>query len=164
LWRQIVVTRQRTIWAVPNFSNYEIEEWSDDGRLIRTLTRDAPWYAPSGPEAQLRWISGVTTPPAAIPAVHVDAEGRLWILSLVAKDDWKRAYERRDVQSPPGYLKFDTVIEVIDPGRGRVLARRRLPILATGFVGPDLFSYAESETGVPTITIWTVGFTSPGKE
>jgi hypothetical protein len=106
---------------------------------------------PSGPNSQRDWRPGFTTPPAAIAAIREEDAGRLWVLAAVAKPDWKRAYESSD---PPGYMMFDTVIEVLDVTRRSVIARTRVPRFALGFVGNDIFTYEELENGAPVITVW----------
>jgi hypothetical protein len=150
LRRRIAIDRRGTIWAAESNGDYRFQAWLPDG-LVRTYERVAPWYAPSGERAMLEWRPGQTTPPAYIVAIRMDEQDRLWVISHVARADWRETYARKPLQE---FRVFDSVLEVIDPIRGTVVARTRWPRYILGFVGPDLYSYDEDQGAYPRITVW----------
>jgi hypothetical protein len=156
-WREITASRDwNGVWAASKFGNYRFERYDLSGALERQFVRTAPWFTP---RADLtHWRPGVTAPPAVIAALHEDSLGRLWIITGVAKADWKR-FETPDGQNQ--HLKFDAWLEVIDPERAVVIARQKLPVHALGFLGDDIYSYEEDEAGAPAIRIWKIELRQP---
>jgi hypothetical protein len=120
--------------------------------------RDAPWFAPKGVEAVAGRKPGVTPPPPVVLAIREDSLGRLWIISVVASRDWRR-YETPNPARP--HLTVDPWLEVIDPERGVVVARKKLPVFGMGFVGDDMYSYEEDEAGAPIVRLWRLILREP---
>jgi hypothetical protein len=59
---------------------------------------------------------------------------------------------------------WDSIVEVIDPRNGAVMARTQLDQHMQRFAAPGvLFSYAETEYGVPQISLWRLRLAS-GRE
>ena len=160
LWRYVVASRDsKTVWAAPKFDGYRFERWNLSGKLERVFVREAPWFTPSGPDAVNQFKPGTTPPPALIAAMREDSEGRLWLITGVAKANWKDVVSANPRASQ--YLTFDAWLEVIDPDRAAVIARQRLPVHGLGFLGADLYTYEEAESGVPIVKIFRVELRQP---
>jgi hypothetical protein len=153
LWRHVAKANSGGVWAAPNFGDYRVDLWTRSGTQQRTLSRSAPWFTPSGRNAALEWRPGATPPPASIAAIREDSRGRLWVMCGVAKQNWKKAY---DVPRSPAFLMIDVIIEVLDPTRGVVVTRQRMPQYLKGFVDADVFGYEEDANGSPIITVWQI--------
>ncbi|HEU0052773.1 MAG TPA: hypothetical protein VFQ39_06335 [Longimicrobium sp.] len=129
-----------TLWLAYG-TRYEIEQWSLDGGLRRTLSREARWFQPwSGTDTR---DPRTQRPPPAISSIHQDAAGRLWVSLRVADARWRPV--PRPSRGEGGLIGpaeadrlFDSLIEVIDPAIGRVVARARNPGAPVSFLGGDL--------------------------
>jgi hypothetical protein len=82
----------------------------------------------------------------------------------VAGSDW-RDY---DVIVGPGHPMtlelmdklYDTLIEVVDPNTGRLIASQRLPFYNRGFVGENVIARRRMlESGLIVIDIWQLALT-----
>jgi hypothetical protein len=138
------------VWvAYPN--RYEIELWSADGRLRRTLVRDASWFRPWSAESNRD--PRRQRPPPGIVGIRQDAAGRLWVSMRIADPRWTREPPRREgeegriLPAEAGRL-FDTLFEVIDPAGGRLIARAHNPGPPLAFIADDLvYRIVEREDG-----------------
>lgn len=127
------------VWvAYPN--RYEIELWSADGRLRRTLVRDASWFRPWSAESNRD--PRRQRPRPAIVGIRQDAAGRLWVSMRIADPRWTPAPrvvgEEGTIQPPEADRLFDTLVEVIDPASGRLIARAGNPGPPLAFIADDL--------------------------
>ncbi len=121
------------------------------------------------------------TPPPLLLAVSQDAQGLLWSLIAVADPNWKSAleYQKHPDEKPlkkgepaPKRLVvgdlhkyYDTLIEVIDPARGVVVARGKADMLLQGFADTThAISYRDDRDGVPYIDVWQLRFTPPNPD
>jgi hypothetical protein len=103
-------TEQGTIWVAArpgSARGYHLEEWSEDGALLRSIHRNAGWF-PKGP---------FPTPEGERPAgqvisLHVDQAGLLLVLSSVPQPGWRPG---------PTPAIWELHYEVIHPDRGMVL-------------------------------------------
>lgn len=143
--RRVAVAPDGSIWAVP-VGNYVLEQWSRDGRLLRSLQRDAPWFGP-------RWAGIPDDPrspaPAFVQGMRIDSLGLLWVFSSVPDAHWRNAYgapvtmPMRNGRGGTSYPiermdKYgDTMIEVIDVERAVVIARRRIDEVVSALFGGD---------------------------
>ena len=78
-------------WAMPEFFESSVEEWSTDGALLRRYRPPAPWFVPYGPE-MLKQLgsSGIRAVPLAMSkAVWRDSQGRMWTLTQVPDPHWR---------------------------------------------------------------------------
>lgn len=128
LARSICSTGGDDIWAA-HFTQYVVEHWTSDGTLRESLGRSVPWFEPwIQPDARI----GEAPPQPRLTSIACESPRRLWITALVADNHWKtglgvRRGERGNaltVADPNRY--YDTVLEVIDPVSGTVLASRRV--------------------------------------
>jgi hypothetical protein len=158
--RAIAPASGGNLW-VAHRNRYQIELWSTDGRKLREYRRSVEWFPP----LLRNWsISPNTPPPTRLQQVWEDPEGRLWVKMGVADRNWRRAVRRG---GPHGYTidndddYLDTVIEVIEPRRGRVLASRRFP-MTVQFIGQGLMgTVVTDEDDVPYYAVWGMRLLSP---
>ena len=121
--RRITPAGASRFWSGPPAEigrGYEVELWDVEGRRVRTIRRDAPWYPPG---VDVRGQGRDAVPPSEVEALHYLGDGLLWILLMVPdREVW------------PKYLanRSDTTLaakaariygEVIDTDAGVVLAR-----------------------------------------
>lgn len=151
--------------AVSHNTEYAVEIWNASGEHLRTLTRAVDWFPPyeSGSGGE---------PRATLYAVRVDSEGRVWTLVQVPDANWRDAPElpssaralatgEPPPPPPPSALdrRYDSIVEVIDPETGRLLASSRVDPMLTQLL-PDGYaaSYRQDEIGNPFVDIWQFDF------
>ena len=88
--RVLAADRQGRIYSTPPY-NYLIQVWSESGRRIFGLRGPRLNERETSYE---RW-SPDNPPPNDIYAMQVDDEQRLWVISMVLKDDWQDHMEER---------------------------------------------------------------------
>jgi hypothetical protein len=141
--------RDTTVWVAYR-DRYQLERYSWVGSLLSTIRRVAPWFEEYRPSSD--------PPRTVVSDVVLDSLGYLWVLTTVLEDDWRESLERaREDRDPVGVNDrvWDSIVEVIDPRGGAVVARRRLDQHMQRFPAPGvLFSYAETDVGVPQISLW----------
>lgn len=153
------------IWlAAPN--RYEVTLWSTEGRQLRTISRAPPWFR--------AWnqLSRPFTSPAqtAITAIHQDADGLLWVVTRVPDPTWRvpaghpdsREAEVSSASQSARYL--DTVIEVIEPDSGRVVAAAHDSGLPFRFLGDHLaYRLIDGAQGSTRVEILRVRIINSGR-
>jgi 6-bladed beta-propeller len=159
-YRLIAAASANTVWAA-RLDRYEVQEWSDAGELRRTLLRDPTWFTRAdgeepGPPDEVR-------PPSALRGLSPAPDGRLWVLATVARADWRpdpglagRDPRRgRPAPAPASLGRYlDTVVELLDPARGQLVAAQRIPGVSLGVAGPGLvYARRERPDGGETIEI-----------
>jgi hypothetical protein len=148
-----------TLWFA-TLTRYELTGVSPDGTetLVR---RKARWFEPHASRPLYTEEAG--PPPPMLQALHCDDENRLWTLTHVADPSWRSAGLRpanRDYHGTKWETRFqpdryyDTIIEVIDTRRGRVITAARTDryieyILPGGTMGV----YREID-GEPSLVMW----------
>jgi hypothetical protein len=148
-------TSRSSIWAIARFP-YRIEEWSSEGQLLRTIDRDADWFPVRAAREEAN-----RAPEPILAAVHEDRAGKLWTLAVTPDPRWKGPIFGKTDSSggkplPPNWNEiFDSVIEVIDPSNGQLLASRRFSERLYAFPTMDLlYSIREDENGERSIDVW----------
>ncbi|MFW6202525.1 MAG: hypothetical protein ACOC8B_08095 [Gemmatimonadota bacterium] len=121
------------IWVVHVY-DYRIELYDASGEQLRTITRDADWF----PEYDYdRWAEYVRNGTEIftddghrpyISGAMIDDGGRLWVAITLGRPGWREAIEAGRVSDA-----FETVVEVWDLSRPRVLASCRFPFYTRGF-------------------------------
>ena len=158
-WRSVAVAGDSLIWAA-RANRYLIELWDRSGTLRRSIVRDARWFPP--------WTTqNEVTPNPMVTSIRQDTRGYLWSVVATPDEKWSAESARRMIDSlrgrpdaPNGF--FDTVIEVIDPRTGTLVATRRLPFLASGFWSGDmLISASMGRNDTPYIDVWRVHLRRP---
>jgi hypothetical protein len=159
-WRVLAPRRGGEVWAVHSM-NYIIESWNRDGRRTSAFARNVPWF----PEWQ-GWRNHFDRPTARAqptppdPVIHhvfEDEAGLLWLVIIVAEENWRpllRLEPRRPTPRHRDAELFDTIVEVIDPARREVLVHARLDLRLYSMGNGYLYSYHEDDIGVPHYRIW----------
>jgi hypothetical protein len=146
-------------WAA-RLNEYVLEKWSAEGRKLAELRRAASWFPPT---AQLVYYQPGVAPTPRQTAIWVDAEQRIWTITVVPNENWRTVWEPNS--SYPGGMTFNeryenyynSIIEVIDPGAGRVLARRALRAYFIAFVQDGgLVGYRVNAEGSPVLDVYNV--------
>ncbi len=128
LHRVIEVAADGTIWT-SRLDRYELTAYSPRGDTLRVLTRSADWFQPdAGTSVPVDRLLSQPPKPRIVNIVS-DDHGLLWVLIHVPDKRWIDAVRNRrlptEVPEDNGYL--DSVIEVLDPAAGQLLARIRVP-------------------------------------
>ena len=131
--RKVARAWPRGIWSAHTYE-YAIELWTMEGSLRLSLRREADWFPPIQFEDEVESPKPITT----IQSVREDNSGLLWVLSAVADEDWE-SYLETGADGFPRLVGsnaqlFDTVVEVIDPDEGQLIARRRVDEFLSGFL------------------------------
>jgi len=126
---------EATFWVGQN-DRYEFVKWSREGVAVDSLTLPTPdWFDPfMGDPTEMADLFQ-QRPHSIVKAIREDEDGLLWVASYDSRADWvPRAVgpgrEERQLLLPSVY---DTVIDVIDVARRRVIASTRIPGLVISF-------------------------------
>lgn len=150
------------IWSA-HFGAYRIDLWSLDGSRLQTLVRDAAWFRPWDNEPISSTVAERRHP--RVVSVAEDPQRRLWVNVAVPGPRWRPPHGGREMRLDEldEDAEFDTVLEVLDPRNGRLLARGRFAQSMSGFIGngPMLFSRREDAAGNVVIDVWRVRLSTP---
>lgn len=146
-------------WAAP-LNRYEIERWTSQGERVIRIIREAPWFVPW---TELGGMPREVRPVPNFVGVREDAAGLLWAFHRIADREWapQPPAEVRGNHARTSMLQhetlYDTVIEVIDPRAGVVLARAVRPEHILSIAGTNVFyTYEEIGPGHPRYVLWRV--------
>lgn len=129
------------------------------------VRRDPSWYQSDGVLGKFSRSRPAAT---RIRDIHEDEDGLLWVLVMVPDERWAESL----VSSPEGdrivdrNASYDTVVEVLDPGRGLLLASTRYDQYLTQFLEDGrVASYLEegSDDAPAQILIWRPMVVGDGK-
>lgn len=150
---RLALASDTSVWLVRP-DTYRLEEWSRTGNLLRAVSRSIDWFPPLGGRS-FETGYGPRPPDPYITAVYVE-EGLLWVVSAVPDPD--RVPPR--VSAPevtPFFLgqTYDSVVEVLDPNAGRLLARLRTGLYLAGSPAPrEVHTIREDSIGMRYLDIW----------
>lgn len=163
-WRRRVASTVGSVWAArPDW--YELRKWSFEGEVELHIDRHMAGFEP---RLYSEWGGPDEPYKPHIVGIAVDPRGHVRIAMKRGGPHWAERLPPPIEQStgsvypvPPGIGLFETVIEIIDPERGRLHARGVVEPEVYGFVDADhVFSYEEDDFGRPTITIWRLRLAS----
>jgi hypothetical protein len=151
-----------TFWSLRLRRQYVVELWDVSGQRLRQLVRDAEWFRPYDRD---RPTTREDPPQAEGVAIWFDrATGWIWTILNVPDPNWRSglgAPQRMEGQTAYPIVDFqrvfDTVVEVLDPENGRVVARRRFDgtiDMANGF--GVVAGAREREDGTPYVQLWRI--------
>jgi hypothetical protein len=156
---------ERFVW-VGRPDRYELERWNTDGRIDLVLERRTGWW--TKPTSAYPYFPREKRPEPILKSVFRDAPGQIWTVIGVSKPNWKQldrssGARHRQVMSASEHQKyFDTVIEVIDPQSGTLVASRRLPfVLQSIRTGNIAIGLREDADGNLVRDIYRVGLRRP---
>jgi hypothetical protein len=152
--RAIAPASGNRVWSA-HAGAYRVELWEPGGSNPLTLVRNASWFQPWEHEVR-RSAEALERP--RIADVAEDRQGRLWVSILVRDPKHRRARETREVPltEVDANAEFDTVLEVLDPRSGRLLARTRFEQAIPAFIGDGsvVFTRREDPDGNIVIDVW----------
>jgi hypothetical protein len=123
LARLVARSSKGGIWAAHR-NQYVLEKWTNEGRLEQSYKRDVAWFKP-----WMRAEAGVLVPLVVDVAERPD--GLLTVLLRVPGDSAQsRSSDRRS-------RLYDSVIEIIDLARRRVIARASVDAVLTKLLDHD---------------------------
>ena len=136
-------------WAA-SIWKYEMHRWTGSGSIVRTVMREAPWFADSFgtlTNAEVAAVYRTRPPPPFLRHIWEDSTGLLWAYTQVPDPMWEPGLAVR--MTPEwGRRTFDTVVEAIDLELGRVVARGRSDELLGAVCGSRLmYLIVETEMG-----------------
>lgn len=145
---RVVASTIDRIW-VGKMHRPTLEEWSLSGERVRVIDRDLDWFEPWDTVGEGA-LEGLRFRPR-VAGLGVDGEGRLWVKTYIPLVD------RESVRSAADYNRvMDTLIEVLDPETGELLAQRRFdPAYIRRVAGRDLWATVRQDTtGYVFVDIW----------
>ncbi len=162
--RAIALGPNGSVWAGHRY-RYDLELWSSDRKLIRTLFRRPPWF-PSPVRGRMRPALDEAQPWPVVTAIRDHADGVLSVAILVADARWRTA-----VATTPGQvhatvtdqrLYQDTIIELLSSDTGEVLAAVRLDEIVVGLLsGSRIAVLTNDANGVRTIEVRRLAVKEP---
>ena len=155
------------LWSAHK-TQYRIDLWNPrQGALVQTLVRPTQWFQPH--EVDGRYTPERPAQPRIL-GIEVDGQDRIWVLIRVASDRWAEGFRKVGEEEHPElgpYLlddfdvAYDTVLEVIDPGSGSVIATAITDQALFLLMGGWTVSYHELENGTPTLQLWKMQLRKP---
>lgn len=158
---QHVLARTRpAVWWSMTPGRYELSQWNDALRVTSRLSRTPAWL--SEPSALSTGSPG-TPPSARVRHVVPDQRGRLWVFSWVAAPSWREAWAGvrsagRGGETSVSRMRVDklynTVVDVLDPSSGALLASTTLQGAVVGVPDADRVAlYQYSVAGEPIVRV-----------
>jgi hypothetical protein len=141
----ICPTKNGTFWAM-NHNSYRVEEWDGTGHLRRTLTRQGLENNSTG--------NRLGDSELHLSDCRVDSQGLLWIIVTIWRTTGSTAGKgvMGGGNTPPGKTRA-TLIEVIDPERGILVASQRAPRTMRFMNSGKAYAAGQDKSGEPTIQI-----------
>jgi len=162
LSRAMTPAGEGRIWTVERL-RYEPKLWTLSGK-VSELQRLAPWFPPVYRVQQ----PGRGQPPSPwVGGAWQDEGGRLWVLLNVPDARWRPPPQEMVPQGERGFpiawdREYDTILEVINPETGQLLATRRYDeLLHMLLPGGYTVHYRETPEGDPFLDIWQVHVVTP---
>ena len=124
LTRNVAPGQDGTVWAMAP-ARYILERWDPStGELLQSTRIRSDWFR----ESTEPYTDETVRPPPLVDGLWEDEDGLVWTIVQDADVDWEPppwANEHRPIDLQEHNRTYDSVIEVVDPGSGRVLASRR---------------------------------------
>lgn len=138
-----IIERSAQGFLVAPLTRYSFEYWSADLKLVRTIRRMAPWFSDSAGEAEVGHPD-THRPPPILRAVWEARDGNVWTNIGVPDSSWRPRARPNTGERPPVMQStleqiYDTIIEVIDPRSGTVVATQRIDGVLTSIPGTGLY-------------------------
>ncbi len=158
LVRVVVPGPGSTFWAAsPN--EYRIEHWDASGSLLRAIVGDRPWFDPWHSIGRVE-VSREVPPPPILSGLALDEDGLLWVLVSRPSDTWRDSFtgemdsRGNPVRDPD--LLYTSVLEVLDPRTGQMLAFHTFPNVVR-LAGPGaIWRTWADERGLPRAAVTPV--------
>lgn len=151
-------------WA-NTIREYRVRLWTTKGELQRVIDRQVDWFDP-----WTEWDGriDVAPPPPRLISTWQDRAGRLITLTAVAARDWAPVTGRNLAREapPPTAAEFeranDSVLEIIDPRDGSLVATQRIRGTMIAIVADSLVVGLSSGIGKSTgLDVWKFRLVPP---
>jgi hypothetical protein len=117
-YRFVAIDAKNQRWAASREA-LDITQWTNAGVMTKHFTAKRDWLANGSIPTRVDIMH--ERPPGSVAGLSFGADGNLYVFSMVADANWKAPVDR------PDFTKiWDTLIEVIDPNTGNLVARTRL--------------------------------------
>ena len=143
------------VWSADRAARYRLSQWTTDGVLQRQFERKPAWFATDQPG-----------PKPGVATVMEDSTGLVWVFTNVAAPTWKDAMPRGEGQREVAVRsialeKFmKTIVEVIDPRAGRVVAYKDLgELVVAALPGRRAAIYTVDMDGIARLRIVELSIT-----
>lgn len=140
---------------------YELYRHSTPGVVEQTLSRNVEWFPRDGELSPD--IYEAIPPPPNLAHIWQDSAGRLWTYSVVPDTEWEPGLRQ---QSMPDWTRrtFDTMIEVIDLERARLIAQERYDHWLGAVCGDRLmYTVVETSWGDTRVSVLEPNLVGLGK-
>lgn len=141
LLRRVSRDSDSTFWAAP-VNEYRVERWTLSGRRLDHLIRNASWFPTWLHTAN---IDDRTPPQPLVTSLSPEGQGRLWTVVRVPDSQWRSGISPRIGETGHRIFRVtnpsrvtDSVIELLDPRLGRVVASHRFDEAIGSFIDDDL--------------------------
>lgn len=146
-YRHLAPSWDGGFWVAPMNDNW-LHKYSPSGELELALRVDRPWLVPW--RGTVVGEGALVRPRPRVTGIREYAPGRLLVTAFVADSGWVRR-EREDplTASDDRNAMYDTIIEIVDAGTGKILASLRDPLALRLLRASNdmLFAAVESEDG-----------------
>ena len=154
----VAVDGQGRVWSA-RAGEYAFEGWEPDGaeEAVVRLAGEADWFDPGPPQPGVP----VTAPiPSVVMSLRFD-EGLMWVGTWVADTNWA---DNAGIESSALDLDglLDTILEVIDPDTGRIVARARRDEALRGTGDDALLFGVREEGGIPRAVLYETSLAGTG--
>ena len=166
MWRWIAPVGNDRVWAAP-VTKYVLELWTFSGQKIREIERSVSWFKPHKQFGHNPDQPNAPPNPGVMD-LRIDSAGKLWVILHVADEKWKsglgnvRGLYNKQVRGIADENKYwDSIIEVIDPVSGTLVATQRFDQPLRWISESDFArSYRQSAEGVPFVDVFRVSLVS----
>lgn len=159
MYQVLAASGDGSLWAA-DVVRYRIERWNRTGERMLAFEGQRSWFQPEG---QVSFVSRTHPPPPNIISIVEDAAGLLWLLASVPDPRWRDALGEgpREGREPgvsvSDWVRFtDTIVEVIDPVAGRVVATQRFDWPLAFIDSSHVAAFNATRTGEPYLKVWRI--------
>ncbi len=152
--RRITLAPDGTIWTVALLGSWRLEHWDTAGTALGEIVREPLWFPPYD---DYEAPAPGTPPQPALQGAWFDEAGHLWVLGKAVDEAWasgvgalevRGGEAARSVITDPDRV-YDTVLEMLDPVTGEVLAMARFDVAWPFLAEPGvLMRVVTSDAGV----------------
>lgn len=162
LYRRSIAISESSLWSARH-TEYVLESWDTVGNNLQRIDRVVEWFPPGSRFGAPRDDPGARPAPG-IMAIEIDSAGFIRTLSWVADERWRSAlrampglYGRDELRVPVADRAkyWDTIIEILDPRNGKIIAAGRFDQAFRGFAGPEhIYHYRETGDSEPVLDVY----------
>lgn len=154
-FRPLATTDGGELWSALG-SHMVFTRWGLDGERQSQLELAPSWFPepsvrPERPVQEAR--SHTVAPPTFLVGIQIDSSGNIWSVVRVTDPDWTPSEE----PSTPDEM-YNSIISVVDPVSGEIIASRRLPVFVKHLLGEGLALVQRSDSnGIPFADVVAIG-------